>query len=329
MLFYSTHDMIQIGDAVAAALSNAFKNLKQTEPQLVANLVFEFPREINKIKLSGTKKLTAGGVFVHSRPFVTCKSFPNSTPASVEIGDLLLIRTLIVNSKVAEKRALLLQAKKTNGISTVPDNPNQWHLYEQWPAFTYAPRSGGLTGKPRHIKEPDMYEAAKYLLIGQGSVTRGRHCTCCIDWTLRWHRRWPNICLYHTAQPTTPEISRFRCFAGELVEFLEGYAGKVFAKPKPRTRGWDRVIQDLIDETAKAKTIYAGRAAGQSTSAMRGNGALSCSLADQSSFSLFRGGSDGEASNFDEPPNVPDEWSGDSDGGGISIIEFVVNQGEG
>ena len=329
MPFYSAGDMVQIGDAVADALYNAFKNPTQSEPQLVANLVFEFPKEINKVNLSGATKVAAGGVFVHSRPFVACKSFPNSTPESVEIGDLLLIRTLVVNGNVAEKRALLLQAKKTDSIPVIPDNKNQWHLYEQWPGFTYAPRSGGLTGKPRHIKEPDMYEAAKYLLIDNGSYARGRHYICCIGCQFHWHRRWPDICFQHTAQPTTPKISRYRCFAGELVEFLAGNAGKVFAKPKPRTRGWDRVIQDLIDETAKAKTIYAGRAAGQSTSAMRGNSVSFCSLAGQSGFSQFGGGDDGVANDFEEPPNVPADWNGDDDGGGISIIEFVVEQEEG
>ena len=327
MPFHSVHDMLQIGSAVSCALSNAFKNPNQSEPQLVANLVFEFPREINKVQLSGKTKITAGGVFVHARPFVACKSFPNPSPASVEIGDLLLVRTLAVNGKVAEKRALLLQAKKANSIPAVPDNKNQWHLYEQWPGFTYADRSGGLKGKRRHIKEPDMYDAAKYLLIGSNAVASPAHCIQCFGWPFHRHHHWPDFCLHYTAQPTTPEISRYKCFTGELIEFITGNAGKVFAKPKPRTRGWERIIQDLIDETAKSKTIYAGRAGGQTTSAMRGNGALFFSLAGQSSFSLFGANNNGAANNFDSPPNVPAEWSGDNNGGGISIIEFVVNQG--
>lgn len=329
MPFYSRRNMMHIGDAVANTLSNAFKHPTQSEPQLVANLVFEFPKQINKAICPGTMKVTAGGVFVHSRPFVACKSFPQPTPASVEIGDLLLIRTLVVSGKVVENRALLLQAKKTDSIPVTPDNKNQWHLYEQWPGFTYAPRSGGLTGKPRHIKEPDMYEASKYLLIGTGSAALGQYCACCSYWPFHWHCHWPEIGLHHTAQPTRPKISRYKCFAGDLVDFIAGNAGKVFVKPKPRTRGWNRVIQDLIDETAKAKTIFIGRAAGQSTSAMRENGVLFCSLAGHSSFSLFGGGDDGAANNVDKTPNVPAEWNGDDNGGGISIIEFVVEQGEG
>src|SRR5690606_27105866 len=118
------------------------------------------------------------------------------------------------------RRALLLQAKKVKRVPVKPDNANQWHLYEKWPPFTYAARSGALQGKSRSIKEPDMYDAAKYLLIGAGS-----HNLHYDDWPLCWH--WPDVCLHHTAQPTTPEISRYKCFAGELMGFLLGNGGKV------------------------------------------------------------------------------------------------------
>lgn len=180
MISCSLGDMIEISSAICRALHSAFKNPAQSEPQLVANLVFEFPGQINNISLSGTTKVSAGGVFVHSRPLVACSSFPKTAPGSVEIGDLLLIRTLVVNKEVKEKRALLLQAKKVDSVPARPDNENQWHLYEKWPRFTYAARSGGLKGKTRHVNEPDMYDAAKYLLIGQGSAVYGP-CTCCIS----------------------------------------------------------------------------------------------------------------------------------------------------
>lgn len=106
------NDIVKIVDAVACALSQAFKNPKSSEPQLVANLVYELPNHINKVALSGTAKVEAGGIFVHARPFVSCASFPDTQPGSVEIGDLLLIRTLVINKTVMERRALLLQAKK-------------------------------------------------------------------------------------------------------------------------------------------------------------------------------------------------------------------------
>lgn len=341
---FPPHDMALLGGAVAHSLEDAFHNLKPSEPQLVANLVFELPKHVNQLNLSGAAKVKAGGVFVHAQPFVTCASFPAKLPASVEIGDLLLVRTLVINKKVEERRALLLQAKKVNGIPAVPDNANQWHLYEQWPKFTYAAGSVGLKGKKRHIKEPDMYDAAKYLLIGKDSTKNHWHGMCCVDWQLHRLYHWPGVCIHHTAHPTKSELGRYRCFAGELVEFMAGNAGKVFDKPAWRTRGWNRVIHDLISETAKAKTIFMGRAAGRATKDPRGSGLMFMTSGNPSAFFMVAGGGgkagarvggrdcelDGEiADGFNKPPDVPGEWGGGDDGGGISIIEIVVELSNG
>ncbi|GAB3390706.1 hypothetical protein [Lysobacter fragariae] len=337
-----TMDKARLAGAVADALHEAFRNLKLSEPQLVANLVSALPKRVNQISFSGSTKVKAGGVFVHARPFVACDSFPVSSPKSVEIGDLLLIRTLVVNGQVKERRALLLQAKKVDRIPATPDNKNQWHLYEQWPRFTYAARSGGLTGKKRRIKEPDMYDAAKYLLIDSDPTARHWHQMCCVDWPFHQLNRWPGTCIHSTAQPTVPEISRYRCFVGELVDFLVGNTGKVFAKPAARTRGWNRVVHDLIGETAKAKTIFMGRTAQQSSTSARGSGVLFLALADQADFFLVAGdGGPGASNGSQNAPgergkngdgngshDVPTEWGEDGDGGGISIVEVIVEQGQ-
>lgn len=318
-------DMVLIIEAVVCALENAFHNSALTEPQLVANFVWALPEYINNIHLPGETKVKAGGVFVHARPLVQPASFPCQSPKSVEIGDLLLIRTLVVDGSVKEKRALLLQAKKADSIPAVPDNKNQWHLYEQWPLFTYAARSGGLTGKKRHIKEPDMYDAAKYLLICTNPVAPWQAPPCCITWPYYGLYHWPLKCAISTAQPTKPEIGRYQCFAHELVGFLIGNAGKYFNEPAPRTRGWDRVIQDLITETAKATTIFMGRAAGQTTRSTRGSGVLFMITAKQSDFFSVAFG--GESTSSREPPDIPREWQSDDDtSGGISIIEVIFEQ---
>ncbi|CDQ12148.1 conserved protein of unknown function [Acidithiobacillus ferrivorans] len=331
MAFMSAQDMMQIGGAVAGALFNAFKNPDLPEPQLVANLVWELPNEINKINLAGTAKVSAGGVFVHAQPFVACKSFPKTKPKSVEIGDLLLIRTLVEKKAVVERRALLLQAKKSDSIPATPDNKNQWHLYEQWPSFTYAINSGLLKGKKRHIKEPDMYDAAKYLLIGQCVAPSNCRHMCCVGWPCHLlYKFHSDICCHYTAQPTKPEISRYRCFAEEIVDFLAGNAGKVFIYPpqRPRLNGWHKVIRDLIDETAKAKSVLIGRAAGVSGKKERGNGTLSFMISTtQSPYYLVVDGN-GTANSDTTPPKVPRDWSQGDDGRGISIIEVIVEKGE-
>ncbi|WP_029147664.1 hypothetical protein [Methylophilus sp. 5] len=326
---FSFEEKMRLANATADALYDAFANLKLSEPQLIANLVSEFPKHLNAIRLSGTTKIKAGGVFVHARPFVTCSSFPKPSPKSVEIGDLLLIRTLVVSGKVEERRALLLQAKKADRIPVTPDNQNQWHLYERWPRFTYASRSGSLTGKSRCIKAPDMYDAAKYLLIGSEHTLLNGPYMYWRDWPLYLIAHWPEVFIHYTAQPTKPEISRYKTFADELVEFLVGNAGKVFDTPKPRTRGWNQVIYDLLNETAKAKTIFMERAVGSKAKSTRGSGVFFCKFANQADYLLVADTEDSEGDNFNIPPEVPIEWSEDGDGGGISILEFIVEQAEG
>jgi len=88
----------------------------------------------------------------------------------------------------------------------------------------------------------------------------------------------------------------------------------------------------LIDETAKAKTIFMGRAAGQSTKAARGSGVMFLQSAANPAFFMVAAGSELQASSdwVDGVPDVPGRdfvFEGD-DGGGVSIIEFVVEQGE-
>lgn len=171
-----------------------------------------------------------------------------------------------------------------------------------------------------------MYEAAKYLLIASDPAAR-----C---WNQMWHVDWPyhqfphrlGVFSHYTAHPTNPELSRYRCFASELIEFLIDDAGKAFDKPKSRTRGWDRVIQDLIDETSKARTIFMERATKKIGKPTKGSGVLFMSLPNDSSFfSILHGVKAGE---LIKRPDVPEAWGGDDDGGGISIIEVVIEQRE-
>lgn len=327
MTFLSPSDYRALDRAICDAVCSALKDTTKSEPQLVANLVWQLPRRINEVVLNGLTQIRARGVFVHSRPFVTCSSFPDSTPKSVEIGDLLLIRKLVKNRQVVEQRALLLQAKKTTHIPATPDNGNQWHLYEKWPAFVYAARSGGLNGKPRRIQEPDMYDGAKYLFIETNSRLPRRHCMSCVDYPFFRDRSYSERCCYQTAHATKPDVSRYRCLINELVEYLLGNAGKVFTEPAPRTRGWNRVIQDLMIDTAKAKSIIVGRAANQGSPIPRGSGLMFVSPVNEESgyFTVVSGDVPEE---FSKLPEVPYEWPNEGDGGGISIIEIVVERQE-
>jgi hypothetical protein len=195
----------------------------------------------------------AGSVFVHGRPLVTLtsESFPDPKPKSVEIGDLLILRTGMRGRKVVDRRALLLQAKKVLRFpAEPPDNRNQHYLYAHWPCFTYV-KSGELNNETRHVLGPDLYNGAQYLLIPTQVLARASF----PDPLGRYPSNGPFLkagCDM-TAQPSEPDLDHYRSFSSELMEFALGDAGKVFVHPPLRsfTRGWDWVIDDLTRYTAE------------------------------------------------------------------------------
>jgi hypothetical protein len=311
----------QLFKACYTAINDACCSTILGEPQIVANLVWSLPRAINDIANLAGWALQSSGVFVHAQPFVKCEDFPDSSSSSVEIGDLLLLRTEVHGTQVTGRRALLLQTKKVSGFPVKPDNENQLHLYATWPSFEYVRSTTDLNGKKRHITGLDLYDASRYLLIADHVHSSPRYC----------HLIYPHHCCVLTASPTMPELSHYRCFVSELIDFLLGDAGKVFNTPPPaRTRNWDRVIEDLINVTAKRVSVFMGRAAGSTTLA-RGQGLFFLSgvqLANQGIlYGLLGDEHSLDENTNDGPPRVPAErmWV-DNQSDGISIIEFIISK---
>lgn len=327
---FSRREITFIEHCVSSSISDAFQNLSQSEPQLVANLVATLPRRINTtLSQSSRIKISAGGVFVHARPFVQCHSFPQPSPKSVEIGDLLFIVNYAERGQITERRALLLQAKKTKKIPTTPDNPNQWHIYSDWPQFTYAARSGSLTGQQRYICEPDMYDAAKYMFIGDTGIEPKHHRLSHHIFAPYKTLRCPYKGIHSVAKPTANRLSQYNCLICELVSLITGKAGKKFKKPAINSIGWDQVVEDLIKNTADAASVYCGRALGKPSGQSRGSGILFL-CGEFSAYSSIISAADGSyEGNFNIPPEVPGEWQDDeSEGGGISTIEITVELNE-
>ena len=324
----SSHEKLDILLAIHKAVVGALSNTSKSEPQLIANLVRELPDALNSVPLAGGYSLETGGIFVHAQPLVTCKGFPDPTPKSVELGDLLLIRTGIQNGKILERRALLLQAKKASRIPTKPDNANQHHLYANWPSFKYVRSGPELNGKSRHIKGPNLYSGAKYFLIGDDPV-KG----CCHHPIL--HLLCPHDdCQLWLAEPSHPDLSVYRCFYLELLDFIIGNTGRSFMMPPPkRTRGWDRVIKDLLKQTSKKISAYTRRS--KTKGGLRGHGVLELSgvLKRMSTLAVFSPElaamtdtmTINDASDNIPPDNEDDGHGNEDDDGGISIIEIVAS----
>lgn len=279
---------------------------RRSEPQIIANLIHYLVRNINKFSMINGISIKVGGVFIHGQPLVRCANFPNPNIKSVELGDLLLLSTIIHPDGQISHNALLLQAKKIVSMPTTPDNPNQHHLYSTWPKFWYIRSTPALNNKKRRISGFDINNAAQYLLLH--------------EW---WYGRYfPNR--FWLAHPTCPKLSHYRDFSLELVQFILGNGGKYFNYPAPRNNiNWDKVIEDLLVVTAKQYSKYMKNAHNKEEvrAFTRGIFSQNSLLAQYDSLPNPRD-HDGQ-----DPPNVPAEWFHDEENsGGISIVEFVVNK---
>lgn len=241
-------DMIfnEITDALEAALSDRDQN----EPRQVASLVKAIPEVINdnvaKFFYKHGVLVSSYGIFVHQQPQVKSINFPKSKPASVEIGDLLLINTHIKPNGDKKRYALLLQAKKAAKIPAKPDNTNQLHLYLHWPPFEYTRSKAALNGEIRQITGPNYYSGAKYLLLrksGKSGALKNLNCA---------QHRCVNCSGFSaaTAYPQIPYLSNYECFSSEIYNLLFGNAGREFIYKPKNNEDWDQVITDMIDTTA-------------------------------------------------------------------------------
>jgi hypothetical protein len=321
MIKLMPEEYLKLINAIKRGTGNAFScSSKTEEPQLVANLVHEIPTALNNPALAGNlkgiKKISAGGVFVHSGLFVAYSdtSEKSKNPVVVEIGDILFVCNEVSNCEVINRRALLFQAKKAEYIPVPHPDKKQWYLYANWPEFTY--KRGGssekLNGAPRRIVEHDMYDAVKYLLIYENGE-------------IRWYDR---LCLEPyiiesnaiTAQPTCPELSRYQCFDREIANLIIGNAGKPFCyQPPADDKGWNRVICDIINITACHKSKYfKGRGD------KRGQGDLCYITEFLSPYSIF--GFLQAGNNFGGQPPGDVEIGEPNEGGGVSIIEITVEK---
>jgi hypothetical protein len=295
-----------------------------TEPDFVAQMVAEIPPLINGVIsplfAQHGVQLVCGGVFIHKSPQVTA-TFPRPLPAAVEVGDLLAVITHKV-SKNIRRRALLLQAKIPKGSPPVtPDNPNQHHLYHVWPNATYVRSRQTLNGRERHPVGSDLHDATKYLLL---DVANGFPFWQLFHWP-------PQLIGPHaiaTAHPTLPTLTGFRVLAEELREMLFVSAGKRFDLrngPPPQQGGWNDLISDLLQVTAKTCFRFAGAAGAKP----RGQGVFFLSGAFPPTLhaiaSTRRTVSQGAG--LDGPPPVmPDDAP--RGGNGISVIEIEIIEEE-
>lgn len=320
---------------IANGLAKVFKDTNRTEEIIVADLVINLPKIINTelSPLFRRYRINAqsGSVFVHGKPWAKSAFFPESTPKSVEIADLLLIMTYVQLDGSISRNSLLLQAKMVDQIPFIPDHHNQHHLYVYWPKFEWIDQSPKLNGKVRNVTAPGLYQGYNYLLIGKNSSNisiKGITLEsiielelCCNDTTA--------VC----AQPDYKKLSHYRSFINTLYDFIFGNTGRPFIFQPKNSLNWDQVITDLMEVTAEKVSRYIERASsGKVYKRGRGvilSGDLSNSLGGLLSYPKetvmeHQGLINEDSIPPDEPLFVNDEDLPDP--GGVPIIEIKISE---
>lgn len=312
-------DLRKLMRAISEAIDESIHE-GNDEPAKVAQLTYRIPKYINGLSInSNGYKLSSGGVFIHQKPYVTFPAIKYKK--HVELGDLLLISTVIDGSKTTRK-ALLLQAKMFDELPITPDNPDQHFLYNEWPEFHYIAKALNKAG--RKVAGFDLHSSAKYLLLSEHGCFFD-----CLDFFERYFIDSKHSCCTITAHPTEP-LSHHICFAEELLQFVLGDKGKEFqdGRTLPATEiGWSRVIDDLLENTSKSAKSHMKNAS-QGHNPTRGCGVFGNRLSFLTDYVEpdFRlEPNDNELPPTDLPPRPENN---DEDGGGISVIEFVLRREE-
>ena len=227
-----------------------------SEPHLIKILIDELVNNLNSIKnkkinIQSDLSIYSGGIFIHQRPKV--KNIENNDwkngKGSVELGDLVLINTIVIDNQIIKRTALLMQAKKGKINKIIkPNNTYQLDLYTKWPRFEYV-NGCGLKNKIRHInrnKDKDIDDGVKYLFINTNTTPAEASVT----------------------SATKLKLDELKNFSDEIYDFVTGSGGKEFKEVvvdnekynydgkckyecKDKCKGWCRVIADLIDNISE------------------------------------------------------------------------------
>jgi len=191
--------------------------------RLIVDVVGGFKEDVAPIYEKIGIQAEASGVFIHGQPMVEqC-----DVSKGVKLGDLLVIVDYEDHTNNQMRMAMMLQSKTKDRFKFEPSKKKQDYLYSQWPTFTY--KSGMPTTAeyttPRVLNGPHLNLATQFLII-------------------------PNKAAPHP-RCREPKTNMGRSFATTLQGLMSLDTGKEFSLPAGADDfGWNRVIQDLLLETA-------------------------------------------------------------------------------
>ena len=217
-------------------LAQTVKDTSEPEGRLVARLVHELPEAANTrlAPIWGEYGLSLSAQGLWAGESLMVETEGAATARGIEIGDLLLLVSLVRHTGEVIHTALLLQVRPGPGeYPPRPDNSRRYGLYTAWPEFTYIKAGPLLNGSRRRIGPPHLYNGAKYVFLRYGDCPWPAF--FCHDAAAR--ARWNLACgnpfklFSYTAFPSSPDLTNFNCLVMELYDFLLGNGRARFPVP--------------------------------------------------------------------------------------------------
>ena len=251
---------------------------RRSEPTYVGAYLYYGLKYLNR-QLAGSSfgkdlskngfQLKLGGIFVHQNPIVELDPNHQSVKSlrrnRCEIGDLLVVFTFVDNNNTPLiARAFLSQAK----LNGEPVKDAQYVLYEKDIGFRFfKPREDNIKGKPcvialnnsnyprRFPSRTPRSKGLKYLRIYPDREITGLECLnsdksyCCYESPFCCFPCWCYECCCY-------EYS-FGCSIYGMMVSSDGWEFST-NPPTSSVCGWDRIIHDLLNDTAHRVSTLGG-----------------------------------------------------------------------
>ena len=197
-----------------------------SEPAIIARMAMHLAYDIcaSLSVYASNYEVSVKTVFCHQRPIVEFNG------KRCELGDILFVFDEKRGTTI-EGNTLLLQAKKTEGNTCIPDNATQQELYSTFPKFSYY--RPALKDKNatifRDIMEKEPTPGARYLLLEKPYDSS-------------------DLCGCADATPVGKEVTEQQKLAENLVELLDFTAGRKYEPCNTQSNDdWSNMIHDLLE----------------------------------------------------------------------------------
>ncbi|HBL7332843.1 TPA: hypothetical protein LS291_004678, partial [Serratia marcescens] len=227
------------------------------EPSFISSFV-ENHKTLEELlnKNHSQKYYIIDAVYTHQTPKVT----PTKSKISVEIADLLIINTHHSASQPnTVGNAMLFQAKRHSSPKTgslaAENEKTQFHLYKEWPTFTFKTRKLHFNGPGCqwnfNLKKDTDLEHSKYIVIYDDTISTnqpGELCQQFINAKFIDNSPWNSSACEGSKNQPSQGLTCEESFSATLEKIISGTNGRHFdTSENVANDHWSNFIQRMME----------------------------------------------------------------------------------